>query len=92
MVRRLKPAPGTCTAPEAGLAAGQWAVFGSASFLAILPWDRLGASGWAALARVALAFACLLVGTTVWLLKPDDLLVPKALRGAPGYLQERGLL
>lgn len=85
-------AEGMYAAPEASSAAWQWAVFGAFCAFLSLPFMQLGVHGAAVFAAMTVAFACLVIGTVIWLFMPDSFLVPRAFRGAPGYLAVRGIM
>ena len=91
VVRLFTPAEGVYAAPQASFALGQWAVFAFFCCCLFGLLGELGAPAWVAFPMLLSGFVLGGIGTIVWLLMPDNFLVPKALRGAPGYLEVRGL-
>jgi hypothetical protein len=95
--RVLDPSEGVYAAPSASAAAGVWYCFGvssaSASVSLLALNDELGTSvtGWVIGPLFLLCLPMFAVGLSVWLFMPDAL-VPKPLRGGPGYLQHKGWL
>jgi hypothetical protein len=91
VVSRFRPSEGFYAAPAASAAGAQWATFASFWFFLAIPLVQFDVRALIAFASIFAGFLCGGMGVVVWLFMPDCWLVPKALRGSPGYLEVRGL-
>ncbi len=87
----FKPPEGFYAAPAASAAGGQWATFASFWFFLTIPLVQFDVRALFVFASLLVGFLCFGIGTVVWLFMPESWLVPKALRGGPGYLEVRGV-
>jgi hypothetical protein len=91
VVRMFTPAEGVYAAPAASSAGGQWSVFSCFWIALMASLLQFDVRALIAFSLLFTAFLCGGIGAVVWLFMPDSWLVPKALRGAPGYLEVRGV-